>query len=156
MVCFWSWELNRIKAGKWVVNNEMGILGSKSGAFLSSIIPYKVSVNMKRKVNGCNGRQYFINITVKDVEAVPSLSPPIETAILDTMRNVYSDTKKKSAEIVANKKKRIREVVQPSPSQPAKEIHFERRNMLLSNGLGTFCQFGHFVERASEQSTRQC
>ena len=52
MVCFWSWELNRIKARKWVVNNEMEILGSKSGAFLSSIIPYKVSVNMKRKVNG--------------------------------------------------------------------------------------------------------
>ena len=98
----------RIKAGKWVVNNEMEILGSKSGAFLSSI-PYKVSVNMKRKVNGCNGRQYFINITVKDVKAVPSLSHPIETAILDTMRNVYSDTKKKSAEIVANKKKRIRD-----------------------------------------------
>ena len=75
----------RIKGGKWAVNNKMEILDSKSGAFLTSI-PYKVSVNMKQKVNGCNGRQYVINITVKDVEAVPSLSPPIETAILDTMR----------------------------------------------------------------------
>ena len=74
----------RIKAGKWVVNNKMEILDSKSGAFLSSI-PYKVSINMKQNVNGYKGRQYFINITVKDVEAVLSLSYPIETAILDTM-----------------------------------------------------------------------
>ena len=48
---------------------------------------------------------------------------------------VYSDTKKKSAEIVvANKKKRMREVVQPSPSQPAKEIHFEKPNGRKING----------------------
>ena len=51
------------------------------------------------------------------------------------MRNVFSDTKKKSAEIVANKKKGMREEeVQPSPSQPAKEIHLERLNGRKING----------------------
>ena len=102
----------RIKAGKWVVNNEMEILDSKSGAFQNSIPYYKVSVNVNRKRNfhGCNGHSYFINITVKDLEPVPPLSNPIEMAVLDDMRNVYSgEMKKKSAELVS-KKKRMREV----------------------------------------------